>query len=87
MPETKTKAVFKGALVDAIDVPIIQSESRENWNEYKLEDGATIRLRYSVGFVTRIIDEYDSDGNPVYAIKGNVVAVTAAPEQLRKKKG
>jgi hypothetical protein len=77
VPEVKVKVTLNGQTVDAADVPITQTEER--WNEYKLEDGTTLRVKFVVGSIIRVNGQYDPEGNPVYMIKGNVVSVPIVP--------
>jgi hypothetical protein len=73
VPETKIKTIYNGQSVDALDVPIIQSN--ELWNEYKLEDGNTLRIKFAVGSIVRVPGEKDPEGNPVYMVKGTIVTI------------
>jgi hypothetical protein len=79
VPEVKVKVTLNGQTVDAADVPITQTEER--WNEYKLEDGTTLRVKFAVGSIIRVSGQYDAEGNPVYMIKGNVVSVPIVPDK------
>ena len=83
MPEIKTKTMVNNEMVDAADVPIAQSA--EHWNEYKLEDGVTVRVKFAVGSIMRIPGKYDPENNPLYIVKGTVVSIPVVPENLRKK--
>lgn len=58
---------------------------REDWNEYDLDDGSTIRMKTVVAEVFRIEGHYDNDGNPAYYVKSANMIVTKSPDQLRKK--
>lgn len=61
-------------------------ESTERWTVLKLSDGTTLRAKIVVLSVSRIDDQFDSDRNPVYAIKShNVLTVDEAPEELKAK--
>ena len=83
MPETKIQMTINGQAIQGSDVPII--ESSEVWSEYKLEDGATLRVKFAVGSFVRLADQQDPEGNPVYLVKGTVVSVPIVPESLQKK--
>jgi hypothetical protein len=68
---------------DAVEVPIL--ESVERWTDIKLEDGSAVRVKTVVLSAARLEGQYDGDGNPLYALRAhNVMAVTDAPERLRK---
>ena len=70
-------------MVDGSEVPII--ESTERWTELRLEDGTILRVKPNVLSAVRIDDNYDQDGNPLYAIKGSqTMTIVSTPEHLRK---
>ena len=84
MPEKKIKIPLFGHDVEATDVPI--SKSTENYNEYELEDGSTIRLKVVATSILRIDGQYTPEGDPIYLVKnGQVVTVVDAPKVKRKK--
>lgn len=60
-------------------------ESREGWSEYKLADGAKLRLKPVVMEVWRILDEFDPEGNPQYFVKSAGILTVLAPEELKRK--
>ena len=69
-----------GKMVEGIDVAVL--ESTERFSETRLEDGTVIRAKVTVLSATRIDEELDEDGNPLYAIKSqNVVNVIKAPRK------
>ena len=54
---------------------------REEWNQYKLLDGGTVRVKTTVSRIYRVVDEqgnprYNQDGSPliVVAHKSDVVS-------------
>ncbi len=58
---------------------------REEWNEYRLKDGATLKVKLILLGVHRT-NQYDHLGKPVYIISSqNVVRVTNVPDELKKK--
>ncbi len=63
-------------------IPI--SQSQEYWNEYILQDGSVVRLKAVTTEIWRILDEYDTDGNPVYFVKSGNVLTVIAPDNLRR---
>ncbi len=84
MPEKKIKIPLFGHDVEATDVPI--SKSTENYNEYELEDGSTIRLKVVATSILRIDGQYTPEGDPIYLVKnGQVVTVVDAPKVIRKR--
>lgn len=61
------------------------NDSKEYWNEYKLTDGTTLKVRLILKGVKRL-KKCGSDGNPIYLIiSDNVVRALNVPEQLRAK--
>lgn len=66
------KVKFGDQEVDAIEADF--TIGREEWNEYKLLDGGTVRLKTTV---TRIYRAVDSDGQPRYNGDGSpMIAAT-----------
>lgn len=57
----------------------------ENWNDYVLEDGTTIRTKQTALQAVRLDDEYDQVGNPIYVIQTTPVSVVNSPDALKKK--
>ena len=67
-------------------VEIDWDSEEEYWNEYKLKDGTTMKVKLVLKGVRRAIDQYNPDGNPVYMLQSmNVVRVLDVPKKLRKK--
>lgn len=81
MSEVRVKTVYNGKPAEGIEVPI--SQSNERWNEYKLEDGTMLRLKFTVASIIRVIGENDTEGNPVYMVRGTVATVPVAPEEKK----
>jgi hypothetical protein len=72
-----------GRIVEGFEVPVI--ESTERWTEVKLEDGSVLRVKPSVLSAIRVPDQYDADGNPMYALKAtNAMMVVEAPDRLKR---
>jgi hypothetical protein len=76
-----------GKPVQGFEVPI--QESIDRWTELTLEDGAVIRIKPMVLGVIRLHNQWDPEGNPLYAIKGgqNVTTIVRVPDHLRKPTG
>ena len=54
---------------------------RENWNEYKLLDGGSVRVKTTVSRIYKVVDadgqpQYNADGSPTFAVahKSDVVS-------------
>jgi hypothetical protein len=74
---------FQGRKVQGTEVGF--DTMREEWNEYSLRDGSTIKVKTVVTNVIRLNGEYDPQGDPVYLIKsGNHTVCVEVPEHLRK---
>ena len=55
-------------------------DEKEYWNEYKLEDGTTLKVKLVLRGVKRL-NQYEPDGTPIYAINSmNVVRAVDVPE-------
>jgi hypothetical protein len=57
----------------------------EPWTTVKLEDGTTVRVRIVVKDVSRLVDEFDSAGNPMYYLESQQVFFVNSPEELKRK--
>lgn len=60
--------------------------SVEQWNEYTLDDGSTIRVRTVLVDVERAKNKFSADGNPLYFLKTAMIVNVKSPPRLRKKK-
>ena len=59
---------------------------REDWNEYRLTDGSTLKVKLVLTGVMRLNNQYDPVGNPVYVISSqNAVRVINVPANLRRR--
>jgi hypothetical protein len=60
-------------------------EEKEFWNEYKLEDGTTLKVKLILRGVKRL-DRFEPDGTPIYVINSmNVVRAVDVPKSLKAK--
>lgn len=62
--------------------PVDVLESTRPWADFHLADGTRLRVHVIVDSVVRLIDEYDSRGNPVYYVHARTVSATHAPDHL-----
>jgi len=76
------KINWKGKEVDALEVRF--KSVREEWNEYDLEDGTTLRMKTVVSDIVRVEGEYDPENNPVYLVKSSNIVVAKSPDHLKK---
>jgi len=56
---------------------------REEYNAYKLADGAVIRMKTVVTNIIRT-EEFTPTGEPVYIVNSQNVLVADVPDELRK---
>lgn len=73
---------YKGQKVDATEVDF--QTRKEEWNEYQLMDGTSIKMKLVVSEIFKVPDEYDEEGNPVYVVRSNNVLVVRSPDNLKK---
>jgi len=77
------KVNWQGQEVDAVEVRY--KSIREDWNEYDLDDGSTVRIKLLVSEIVRLADGFDQEGNPIYVIKSGNVVFVKAPDHLKRK--
>jgi hypothetical protein len=56
---------------------------QEFWNEYRLADGTTLRLRLVLAAVYRVPGAQDAEGNPVYVARSTNVMSIETPDTHR----
>ena len=59
-------------------------EAKERWNEYRLADGTTLRLKPVMIAVFRADGQFTPDGEPVYNMKSTLITDVRAPAALTK---
>ena len=59
-------------------------EAKERWNEYRLADGTTLRLKPVMIAVFRADGQCTPDGEPVYNMKSTLITDVRAPATLTK---
>ena len=80
----KVQLVPGGPTLDAVDVSV--DETSEKWSEYKLSDGTTLRLKQVLMEISRVDEQFDQEGNPMYVIKAQpVMAVVDVPDKLKRR--
>ncbi len=70
---------------EADATPIEINQASEQWSHYLLEDGSTLKVKLVVTKVSRIDNEYDIEGNPVYVFQSTNVTSINSPENLKRK--
>jgi len=79
----KRKIKYKDKEVEGTEVSF--SVIQQDWNEYALNDGTTLRVSTVMTAVLRLEGEYTGNGDPVYTIgTQNIVTASNVPEHLRK---
>jgi hypothetical protein len=72
-----------GRQVEAVEVDY--TPVREDWNEYKLSDGTTLKMKTVVTRVMRTEQVDLMTGDPQYIVTStNIVRVTNVPADLKK---
>ncbi|MCD6210662.1 MAG: hypothetical protein OCU20_03160 [Methanophagales archaeon] len=74
-----------GREIEAMDVDF--ETVKEDWNEYKLEDGTILKFKTIVSSIVRT-EEYDPmTGDPVYHVRSTNVLRVKVPEELKRLPG
>jgi len=75
-----THIFWKGEIMEEVDFDTI----KEEWNEYKLKDGTSMKIKIVLVKVVRG-DNYDQFGDPVYMVNTqNIVKVSNVPKELKR---
>ena len=80
--ERRSKVTYQGREIETVEVEF--KVIKEDWNEYELADGTRIKMKAVTSIITRAIEEFDSDGNPLYLVKSSNVIALSVPEKLKK---
>jgi hypothetical protein len=70
---------------EAIAMPIEINQTSEQWNHYLLDDGSSLRVKLVITKVSRIDNEYDPEGNPVYVFQSTNITSVSSPEDIKKR--
>ncbi len=57
----------------------------EHWNEYLVDDGTVIRVKFVATEVLRLDGQYDAQDNPVYLVQSTNVMAVSSPDKLKRK--
>lgn len=57
---------------------------KEDWNEYQVEDGFTVRIKLVVSSILKTA-ERDPQGNPVYIVQSTNIVKVLPPETYSRK--
>jgi hypothetical protein len=83
MPPTVTLRLPSGE-VQAVELTF--EAAREEWNEYRLADGGTVRVKAVVSKIYRLLDAagnpaYDQAGDPHIAVNATTLIVASEAQQ------
>lgn len=58
------------------------STEEEEWNEYKLEDDTTVKIKVVVGKILRSKEKTTDTGEPLYHVQSQTIVSANVPEKL-----
>jgi len=68
-----------------VEAEVLEFEAKaENWNQYVLEDGTTLKMKVVLLDVART-NEYNEQGDPIYVIQAHQIVGTSVPANLKRK--
>jgi hypothetical protein len=70
----------KGEVID------FQSASAENFNNYSLADGTSMKLKTILLEVVRVVGEYGPTGDPIYVFTAQQIVNIVPPDNLKQRK-
>ena len=59
-------------------------DAKERWNEYRLADGTTMRVKSVVIAVFREAHQKTADGEPIYSMKSTLITDVRTPASSAK---
>lgn len=71
-----------GREIEAMDVDF--ETIKEDWNEYKLEDGTVLKFKTIVSSIIRTEDYDPMTGDPVYHVRSTNILRVKVPEELKR---
>ena len=81
MPKEQILSVpFEGKQEQAIRIGFKIKE--EEWNNYNLDDGTSMRMKTVVTDVVRLVSKIRKDGQPIYLVRSTNLVETVAPDNL-----
>ena len=78
----KTRINIGERTIEAEDMEF--KTGREDWSEYQVEDGYTVRVRLVVSSILKTA-ERDPQGNPVYIVQSTNIVKILPPESYARK--
>ena len=78
----KTRINIGDRSIEAEDMEF--KPAREDWNEYQVEDGYSVRIKLVVSSILKTGDR-DPQGNPVYIVQSTKIVKVLPPETYSRK--
>jgi hypothetical protein len=78
----KTRINIGDRTIEAEDMEF--QTGREDWSEYQVEDGFTVRIKLVVSSILKT-QERDPQGNPVYIVQSTNIVKVLPPETYTRK--
>lgn len=78
----KTQINMGDRVIEAEDMEF--KTVREDWNEYSVEDGYSVRIKLVVSAILKT-NERDASGNPVYVVQSTNIVKVLPPERYNKR--
>ncbi len=78
----KTRINIGDRTIEAEDMEF--QTGREDWSEYQVEDGFTVRIKLVVSSILKT-HERDPQGNPVYIVQSTNIVKVLPPETYTRK--
>jgi hypothetical protein len=78
----KTRINIGDRTIEAEDMEF--KTGREEWNEYQVEDGFTVRIKLVVSSILKT-GERDPQGNPVYIVQSTNIVKVLPPESYSQR--
>ena len=78
----KTRINIGDRSIEAEDMEF--QTGKEDWNEYQVEDGFTVRIKLVVSSILKT-QERDPQGNPVYIVQSTNIVKVLPPETYPRK--
>ena len=76
------KVIFRNQEVEAEEVDF--ETVKEDWNEYRLKDGTTLKIKLVLGRALRTEAYDEGTGAPHYVVQTTNIVRVMVPEKLKK---
>lgn len=57
----------------------------EQWNNYTLADGSTLKVKIVMMDIVRLVDQYNENGDPIYLFSAQQVIGVVPNQELKRK--